>query len=114
MIRSVAITGATGFIGRHAAAALAGRGVVVKAIVRPGSRHRPPPESTAVHAPLDTAELRKAFAGLDAVIHLAGVVAAVHARTFFEVNTDGTRAVAEAARDAGARLIHVSSQSNLR
>jgi len=109
VIRSVAITGATGFIGRHAAAALTARGIAVTSIVRPGSRHAPPPGSAVVHAPLEVMALRKAFAGADAVIHLAGVVAAVRASTFFAVNAEGTRAVAEAARDTGARLVHVSS-----
>jgi nucleoside-diphosphate-sugar epimerase len=109
VIRSVAITGATGFIGRHAAAALASRGVAVTSIVRPGSRHTAPSDSAVVHAPLEAATLRHAFAGADAVIHLAGVVAAVDAQTFVAVNAEGTRAVADAARDSGARLIHVSS-----
>jgi dihydroflavonol-4-reductase len=109
VIRSVAITGATGFIGRHVAADLAARGVAVTSVVRPGSRHTPPPGSTVVHAPLEAAALRGAFAGNEAVVHLAGVVSAVDAKTFFDVNTEGTRAVAEATRDAGARLVHVSS-----
>jgi len=68
VIRSVAITGATGFIGRHVAADLAARGVAVTSIVRPGSRHQPPPDSTVVHAPLEAAALRGAFAGQDAVL----------------------------------------------
>ncbi len=109
MIRSVAITGATGFIGRHVASDLAARGIAVTAIVRPGSKHAPPREAAVVAAPLESGALRRAFAGMDAVIHLAGVVAAVNASTYFDVNTEGTRAVAEAARDSGARLIHVSS-----
>lgn len=109
MIRSIAITGATGFIGRHVAADLAARGVVVKAIVRPGSRHAPPPDAVVIQAPLEAEALRRAFDGVDAVLHLAGVVATVKAQTFFDVNTKGTRAVALAARDAGARLVHVSS-----
>ena len=109
MIRSVAITGATGFIGRHVAAALVSRGVRVTSIVRPGSRHTAPPETKVVSAPLDAAALGEAFAGIDTVVHLAGVVAAVDARTFAAVNAEGTRAVATAARDAGARLVHVSS-----
>jgi nucleoside-diphosphate-sugar epimerase len=109
VIRSVAITGATGFIGRHVAADLIARGVAVKAIVRPGSPHTAPPDTTPVTAGLDTEGLRAAFAGVDAVVHLAGVVAAVEARTYAMVNAEGTRAVATAARDTGARLIHVSS-----
>ena len=109
MIRSVAITGATGFIGRHLAADLVARGVTVKAIIRPRSPHAAPPDTTPVTTPLDADALRTAFAGVDAVVHLAGVVAAVEARTYTAVNAEGTRAVATAARDAGARLIHVSS-----
>ena len=109
MIRSVAITGATGFIGRHVAADLVARGVAVTSIVRPGSPHAPPPGTTAVSAPLVVRSLRQAFSGVDAVVHLAGVVAAVTARSYRAVNAEGTRAVATAARDAGARLVHVSS-----
>jgi nucleoside-diphosphate-sugar epimerase len=109
VIRSVAITGATGFIGRHVAADLLARGTAVTAIVRPRSRHTAPPGTRSVSAPLETQALHEAFAGADAVIHLAGVVAAVDARTYRSINAEGTRAVATAARDAGARLIHVSS-----
>jgi nucleoside-diphosphate-sugar epimerase len=109
VIRSAAITGATGFIGRHLAADLVARGVAVKAIVRPHSRNAVPPGTTPITAPLDADALRAAFSGIDVVVHLAGVVAAVDARTYAAVNTEGTRAVAIAARDAGARLIHVSS-----
>lgn len=109
MIRSVAITGATGFIGRHVAAALVSRGVQVTAIVRPDSTHMAPPRSAVVHAPLEASALQKAFAGMDAVVHLAGVVAAVDPRVYYQVNTEGTRAVAEAASANSARLVHVSS-----
>ena len=109
MIRSVAITGATGFIGRHVAADLIARGITVTSIVRPRSPHAAPPGTTAVTAPLEANALRQAFSGVDAVVHLAGVVAAVDTRTYIMVNTEGTRAAATAARDAGARLIHVSS-----
>ena len=109
MSRTVAITGATGFIGRHVAADLVARGVTVKAIVRPGSRHQAPVDTTVVHAALDASSLRDAFAGVDTVVHLAGVVSAVDARVFTAVNVDGTRAVASAAQHAGARLVHVSS-----
>ena len=109
MSRTVAITGATGFIGRHVAADLIARGVTVKAIVRPGSRHQAPPDATIVYAALDGSALRDAFAGVETVVHLAGVVSAVDARVFTEVNVEGTRAVAAAAQQAGARLVHVSS-----
>ena len=109
MSRNVAITGATGFIGRHVAADLVARGVAVASIVRPDSRHQAPADTTIVRAALETSALRDAFAGVDTVVHLAGVVSAVDARVFTAVNVEGTRAVASAARHAGARLVHVSS-----
>ena len=46
------------------------------------------------------------------VIHTAGVIHPRRTREFFEVNTNGTRNVAEAALDHGVRrLVHVSSNS---
>jgi nucleoside-diphosphate-sugar epimerase len=108
-MQRVAVTGATGFIGRHLTAELVARGVDVRAIVRPRSPNPAPPGATLVQAPLETSALTEAFAGLDAVVHLAGVVSTVHEREYVEVNGGGTAAVGTAARTAGARLIYVSS-----
>jgi nucleoside-diphosphate-sugar epimerase len=91
--RRVAVTGANGFIGRHLTAALAARGDTPIAIARP------------FHTPA----LVDLFHGVDTVVHLAGLVSALHAQDFFTANVDGTRAVAEAAAASGARMIHVSS-----
>ena len=81
VIRSIAITGATGFIGRHVAADLIARGVD-----RQG--HRAPavvPCGAARHDRGECsprgAEAAAAFSGVDAVVHLAGVVAALNARS---------------------------------
>lgn len=93
MIRRVAVTGASGFIGRHVTAALAARGDIPVTIARP------------FHA----STLADAFRNVDTVVHLAGLTAAVRERDLFTANVDGTRAVAEATAAAGARLIHVSS-----
>jgi nucleoside-diphosphate-sugar epimerase len=91
--RRVAVTGASGFIGRHVTAALAARGDVPIAIKRP------------FHVPA----LIEIFRGVESVVHLAGVISAVRAEDFFRANVDGTCAVAEAAGASGVRLIHVSS-----
>jgi len=92
--KRVAVTGATGFIGRHLVGHLAARGLDVVPVGRP----------------LERAALAQAFRGADAVVHLAGVVAAVREQDFVTTNVDGTRAVAEAVRDAGVRrFVHVSS-----
>ena len=53
--------------------------------------------------------MSEAFAGADAVVHLAGVVSALQPSVYSTVNVEGTRAVARAAHAAGARLVHVSS-----
>ncbi len=93
MIRRVAVTGASGFIGRHVTAALAARGDVPVAIARP------------FHA----ATLATAFRDVDTIVHLAGLTAAVRDQDLLIANVDGTRTIAEAAAAAGARMIHVSS-----
>ena len=108
---TVAITGATGFIGRHLITHLAARGATVRAVVRPDSPRQAPPEAVTVRAALDREALTPAFAGADLVVHLAGVVASSRHDVFDDVNVRGTKAVAEAAQRAGARLIHVSSQA---
>jgi nucleoside-diphosphate-sugar epimerase len=92
-VRRIAVTGATGFIGRNLVADLVARGVEVVAVGRP----------------LDRASLANAFSGVDAVVHLAGLVSAVREQEFSTVNVELTRVVAEAARASGVRLIHVSS-----
>ena len=109
MIRRVAITGATGFIGRHLTARLASRGVSVHAVQRPESRQPAPEGATVVRAALDAGSLAPVFAQVEAVVHLAGVVSSTRARDFTDVNVAGTQAVARAARAADVPVIHVSS-----
>jgi nucleoside-diphosphate-sugar epimerase len=59
--------------------------------------------------PFEPQRLASSLAGVDAVVHLAGLVSAVRREDFFAANVDATRVVAGAARDAGARLVHISS-----
>ena len=89
----VAVTGATGFIGRHVVAHFRSRGDDVIEVGRP----------------LQHAAISKAIAGADTVIHLAGVVSASRDEDYIAVNVDATAAVAEATRDREARLVHISS-----
>ena len=89
----IAVTGATGFIGRHVVAHLRSRGDDVIEVGRP----------------LQRAAVSKAIAGAETVVHLAGVVSASHDSDYGAVNVDATAAVAEAVRDSEARLVHISS-----
>ncbi len=109
MSLTVAVTGATGFIGRHVAADLIARGIDVRAIIRPESTSDAPGGTQIVRVPLEAAALGDAFVGVDAVVHLAGVVSALDPSVYSAVNVEGTRAVATAAYAAGARLVHISS-----
>jgi dihydroflavonol-4-reductase len=90
---TIAVTGASGFIGRQLVAHLAARG----------------DEVVPVRRPFEAPALTALFRGVSTVVHLAGLVSAVRERDFTSANVDATRCVAEAARDAGVRLVHVSS-----
>jgi nucleoside-diphosphate-sugar epimerase len=89
----IAVTGASGFIGRHVVAHLSGRG----------------DEVVAVRRPFVAETLSQLFHDVSAVVHLAGLVAAVRERDFVAANVDATRVVAHAARDRDVRLVHISS-----
>lgn len=88
----VAITGGTGFVGRHLAERLgAAQAVVV-------SRRTGTPIT-------DVDALAAAFAGCDAVAHCAGINREIGDQTFERVHVEGTRAVIEASRRAGVKRI---------
>jgi nucleoside-diphosphate-sugar epimerase len=88
----VAITGGTGFVGRHLAERLDPAETVVVS------------RRTGVEID-DVDALTAAFAGCDAVVHCAGINREIGDQTFEHVHVDGTRAVVEAARRAGVKRI---------
>lgn len=93
MSRRIAVTGASGFIGRHVTAHLTARGDEVVVVSRP-CKH---------------AALLATLHGADAIVHLAGVVSALREQEYFAGNVDATRVVAGAARAVEVPLIHISS-----
>lgn len=103
---TLAITGGTGFVGRHTLAAALARGHRVRALAR-----RPQPELPGVlwvpGALDDAAALRRLVDGADVVIHIAGVVNAPDAAGFEQGNVLGTAAIRRAA--GALPFVHVSS-----
>lgn len=107
----IAITGSTGFVGRHLVAALDEAGFSLRLLVRQGPRDCGfGSAETIIGALDDEAALARLVAGAAAVIHLAGAIAAPDRASFFAVNAQGTEKLARAATAAGVqRFIHVSS-----
>ncbi|MDB5738723.1 MAG: NAD-dependent epimerase [Sphingomonas bacterium] len=107
--RTLAITGGTGFVGRHLIEAALAQGHVVRALAR---SPRPPRESVHwIYGSLEKPQaLAQLIAGADAVIHVAGTINAPDRAGFVAGNVSGTLAMVEATRRAGVRrFVHVSS-----
>ena len=110
----IAITGGTGFAGRHLGRALAAQGHDVMVVARGRDRRdeavRTEPRIQFAEASVaDVARLTEAFDGCVAVAHFAGINREIGAQTYARVHVEGTRAVVEAARRAGVtKLVHLS------
>lgn len=105
----LALTGATGFLGSHVLEAALGAGYEVAALTR-----RPqPPRERVIWVPgdlADTEAMAHLTRGVEAVIHVAGVVNAPDAAGFEAGNVTGTLNLLDAARLKGIRrFVHVSS-----
>lgn len=107
--RLILVTGASGFIGRHLVADLLHRGYRVRAAVRdPGKLTFPNRvEMVAIGDLLQPVDWRPAVAGVDHVVHLAGLAHADGAdgreAHYQRVNTQATLDLADAAIAAGVR-----------
>ncbi|MGL4191305.1 MAG: NAD-dependent epimerase/dehydratase family protein [Vibrio sp.] len=103
----VLLTGSTGFVGSH----LVAKYSIFKHVVRTSDIHSL--GSVYVIESIDsTTNWSKAFEGVDAVIHLAGLAHSAHYSTqnYQDVNVGGTLRLASEARKAGVqRLVFVSS-----
>jgi uncharacterized protein YbjT (DUF2867 family) len=106
----IAITGGTGFIGRHLAQRLAAEGVEVVLLARSDRGELSGREIEFVTSDLsDVALLRKAFNGCDAVAHCAGINREIGKQTYHQVHIEGTKNVIEAATKAGVKKIALMS-----
>ncbi|HEY0621978.1 SDR family oxidoreductase [Sphingomonas sp.] len=108
---TLALTGATGFVGKATIDHALARGMHVRALTR---RDQPPREGVSwIAGDLEHEEaLARLSSGADAVIHIAGVVNAPTPEGFIRGNVDGTRHMAAAAASMGVRrFVHVSSMA---
>lgn len=110
-MRPVALTGATGFLGRGIAAAFSARGRPVRALARDPAHLPKLPGLEACQGDLrDPAALDRLLDGAEGVVHCAGLVKARSRAEFFSVNADATQCLAEMAIQAGvARFLLISS-----
>jgi len=110
----VAVTGGTGFVGRHIARRLVADGHEVVLIARgcdqtdPGIQQLPNVRFFQTGL-ADIGKLEAAFTGCDAVAHCAGINRERGEQTYERVHIRGTRNVVEAARKAGVAKIALIS-----
>ena len=110
------VTGGTGLVGNNTVRRLLDAGRQVRVLVRPrrGDTDRSL-KGLSVDQRTGTLEdeagLQQAVDGVSLVIHSAAVVHCGwrHSEEMHRVNVEGTRRLAQAARRAGARFVHVSS-----
>lgn len=112
----VLLTGGTGFVGRALVPALAAAGHRVRLLIRAGatrSSRRPPPAPGLRLCPADfrdPASLGAAFQGVEAVVHLVGIIREVGSQTFEQVHDRLSGDLLAAARAAGVRRwVHMSA-----
>ena len=107
----IALTGATGFVGRAVVSAFMAKSCQVSALVRYPARAEMNPNVRQVQGDLqNNAALDDLTRNADAVIHIAGVIGALRRNDFFVANEQGSLAVAEAAaRNGVKRFVQISS-----
>jgi len=116
----IAVTGATGFVGRHLTRMLVKNGYQVRALTRSTSKARNVFPTSDLNGKAiilvsgtmsDPDKLNTLVKGCDACIHLVGIIRETKGQTFESVHVDGTRAIINACkdRDSKFRYIHMSA-----
>ncbi len=114
---TVLVTGATGFLGRHAAAALLHAGWKVRALCRSDEPALRQAGVDVVRGDvMEPATIEAALGGVDAVVHGAGMVSrdAADASMMMRLHVTGTRHVVGAAAARGVRrVVHLSTSGTV-
>ena len=113
-IRTVLVTGATGFVGGAVAQRLRSENCIVRTLVR---RNSDTAELTAAGCELcfgditEAASVQEAMAGADAAVHCAALASDWDPpERFVQVNIEGSRHIFEAALQCGVkRIVHIST-----
>ncbi len=114
MAKKIIVTGGSGFIGSRVCEVLVGMGNEVRNVDLSPPTHGE--KGGFVHGDIRKLEdLKKAFAGFDAVVHLAAQVdvqsSIAHPAHDFEINAIGTLNVLEACRASGIRKVAYASSA---
>ena len=114
----VTIFGGSGFIGRYVVHSLAKRGYRIRvAVRRPDLAGHLQPLGNVGQIQFIQANLRynwsveRACEGADIIVNLVGILAEGGKQKFDAIQTYGAAAIAEAAKSADAKLVHISSLS---
>ena len=113
----IAITGGTGFIGRHLARELINQGHEVIVIARGlyARNNQPVAGATFVSTDAnDTEKLQETLKGCDAVAHCAGTSVEDENQTFEQLHVNGTRSAVMAAERANVKKFVLVSYLNVR
>jgi nucleoside-diphosphate-sugar epimerase len=106
----IAVTGASGMLGRHLCAALASRGFTVRALARSPGSFSPIPGVSVSRCDLPDSIDEKCLDGASALVHCAYATRTTDLTEARRVNEEGTRRLFEASRRAGIpRFVFVST-----
>lgn len=107
----IALTGATGFVGRSVLPLLLAEGHQVTALVRGAGRLSSHRNLIEVNGALDDeASLQMLTHEADAMLHLAGAISGLKRADYFKANVEGTRLLARAAGvNRVKHFVHMSS-----
>jgi len=111
MTGTVAVTGATGFIGKHIVRNLLSNGFDVRALTRSAKKASDDKVTWITGSLEDKSSLKALIKGADYIVHCAGQVRGHTEKTFIDCNVTGSRNLMQAAQESGSckRFLFMSS-----